>query len=158
MRENLACVALLFRGSRWKTTSFQGSARRCRCTLGASSLQPLIFTLDQETSPTIPRKMPLHCNFARLARHLDEERSLSSPARPPARSPASATQRSCLRAHAALSRGLHPVHLIEMCTDLVDALSEVDALTNCPLVLYSGLSSSSDARSGSPCRKRHPSC
>ena len=36
----------------------------------------------QEPSTTMPRKKPLHCNFARVARHSDEEQSLSSPARP----------------------------------------------------------------------------
>ena len=34
-------AALFHRGSRWNTTSFPGSVRRCLCTLGATSLQSL---------------------------------------------------------------------------------------------------------------------
>ena len=41
VRENLVYVALFLGGSRWNTTSFPSSIRRCFCALRATSLHPL---------------------------------------------------------------------------------------------------------------------
>ena len=150
VRENLAwCAALFLRGSRWNTTSFLGSVRRCTVGHHGRHVAPTSEFHEgvrpaQEVRQPSPERGP--CTVALLDfcdAWMKRRAFLRLLVRQLVRLQPS-QRNSCLRAHAALSRDTSPippewaVPQFRRCAP------------RCPLVLCSG-PFSSDARSGSPC-------